>query len=350
MTQREQEWRERRTAGKVLVHRSIYKPAHRDGKAHAYVWSIYCNVPDGPECSCPLYQRGLCTHADGALLSAPCPYGMADKISGPTGKAYQGLDKFIDQWRGTEPTPNVRGYHTDRMYTVGDYVVLPYPFMGMCEAAFGEGAKAFFGPGRPWIARSDWNAATVQKLIDFRPQALMGGEIVDYRFKSLPTFLYDLSFADPALYAEVMALAVTGRVQYENEVAKYGIAQVSKWRHQIPTSYHAYAPTADFFKAVPVSVRDIPTGTTITMEFNSHACRGQIERQDGVTWGVFAVSDYALPLDVRLSKTAKSGGRVEMRIELDARAVLATDNATLRQELFASGAYFPNLFLYKEQA
>lgn len=145
--------------------------------------------------SCPLLARGEC--ATIGVFRTYCPYGSKREETGPTMRAAK-FGAWIRERRAMHPgvSWNV-GIPTTKLAFVGDYVYLPYSHADDCKAVpFHRG---------PWLNREDWTLENVLKLIDFRPQALFGGEITDYRVKIVPLMLHHIRELDSDMWRQVVA-------------------------------------------------------------------------------------------------------------------------------------------------
>jgi len=87
-----------------------------------------------------------------------------------------------------------------KMVRIGEYVYLPYPHLNLCKSiTFARSAT-----NSSFIHQDHWTVENVLRLIDFRPQAIFGGEITDYRKKEVPKILLHLREADPEMWQRVI--------------------------------------------------------------------------------------------------------------------------------------------------
>ena len=184
-------------------HNALFKEHRKD---HAQNYGITCTLKD-----CALRDAGHCTW--GAILGwDACPYGRYQSNKGPTPKAHSCRTWIAAQKKLHEGVPHLSIQPT-KMAFVGEYVYLPYAHMKMCTAApFREHGHAFKN-GCAFVPATSWNIATVLTLIDFRPQALMGGEITSYQLESVPLFIQHLREVDPAMFAQL----IRARPVYDQE-------------------------------------------------------------------------------------------------------------------------------------
>jgi hypothetical protein len=88
---------------------------------------------------------------------------------------------------------------------IGNYVYLPYAHMNMNEAVPFRAHGGAFRKGNSFLPREHWTVGTVCKLLDFRPQAMMGGEITSYQKEQVPKFLLHLRETDTKMWQALVA-------------------------------------------------------------------------------------------------------------------------------------------------
>lgn len=166
---------------------ALFAPSKSD-PARATVY--HCSQDD-----CPLRKVGQC-------IRARCPYGRLVVRRGPTGRA-KGYGAWLNAQRAEFAA--LRGPNTppNKIAFIGDYVYLPYAHMDMLPGPWLV-QPTMFSTGVPFIPRSAWTVDFVLSLIDGSPQAYLGGEITNYREKSVPAFLTHLREVDPAMWRQVV--------------------------------------------------------------------------------------------------------------------------------------------------
>lgn len=184
-----------------LIHAGVFDPSEPTifGKVskseHASYSKLFCKCK-----ACPLRQQSKCIALN---IFGSCPYGKFVKGTGPTPRSksfrewikshkseFQGLQKFS----GAE----------NKLMFIGEHVWLPYVHMDLCEKVPFLRHGNLFMSGLPFIPVSAWNLENIIKLIDFRPQALMGGEIKSYQLESVPKFLGHLREVDTVMWASLI--------------------------------------------------------------------------------------------------------------------------------------------------
>lgn len=188
-----------------VVHASVFDPRHalfkscRNDRSECRV--VSCK---GKE-RCGLYARGECVELVSVLKSAYCPYGRCSVEQGPTKRSHK-----IGSWvRGREETHKDAlhrlKYPNQVMAMVGDYVFLPYAHMTMNEKVPFLSHSSLFVSGNCFLPLDKFTIETIIELVDFRPSALMGGEISSYQREEVPKFLQHLREKMPGLFAQVVA-------------------------------------------------------------------------------------------------------------------------------------------------
>lgn len=151
--------------------------------------------------NCDLHKKGQCAFR--SILSwQKCPYGLYFREVGFTKRASKFRQWMREKKEEYRDVPYLQA-HTEMIAVVGDYILLPYAHMDMCEDVPFLSHGGAFRSGNAFLKREDFTIDNILKLIAFRPQALMGGEITDYQKKSLPLFIRHLSQVMPDIYEEI---------------------------------------------------------------------------------------------------------------------------------------------------
>lgn len=189
------------TTTRTCVSRHVWNPAkslfRQDANARAKCTTIFCELE-----TCPLREAGACMWVD--LCCTRCPYGQITTETGFTRRARK-FSRWIQDRKDEYPDVPHLTYPKMRMAVVGEYVYLPYAHMAMCEAVpFGEHA-GFMCSGTRLLPMPEWTVENVLRLIDFRPRAMMGGEITSYQKEAAPLFLLHLREEDAVMWQQVTA-------------------------------------------------------------------------------------------------------------------------------------------------
>ena len=160
---------------------------------------IWCKLAD-----CPLLASGACMWRP-PLGWTRCPYGRVATEEGPTKRA-QSCGDWIRNRQELHPGVGDVGYPAKRMALVGDYVYLPYVHADMNKSVPFLEHSGVFTSGTFLISREFWTLETVLAILDFRPQAMMGGEITSYQKDEVPLFLLHLRETDATMWAALIAV------------------------------------------------------------------------------------------------------------------------------------------------
>lgn len=189
-------------------HNAMFKSSRKD---KAEVQIVLCGRPD----ECELLKRGECTWRSSFGWHA-CPYGMYRKFEGFTPKARAYNTWINEQKKKYEGVPYIKE-HTDVLAFIGDYVFLPYAHMDMAEVGFIQKNTGFLGKGCAFLKKELFTPEVILKLINFHPQAMMGGEISSYQQESIPKFVKHLQEKCPELLKETEKLEIKRFLDFEHK-------------------------------------------------------------------------------------------------------------------------------------
>lgn len=187
-----------------LVFLSIIDPRNSFFKqpksARAECYTVHCGLP--PDERCDLMGAGQCINAT-VMPSSRCPYAAPYGEVGPTrrsGDYRRWIEERKDRYTSQLPD-RVNFAAAQRVLSfVGQWVWLPYGHIEMNGGVPFLRHSSFLVDGSKFLRRSDWNLENVLKIVRFRPQAMMGGEIRQYQGESVPKFLAHLRERDPEMW------------------------------------------------------------------------------------------------------------------------------------------------------
>ena len=140
-----------------------------------FVLRVFCSSPD----DCAFFIRGECLERN--IFGFGCVHGKTRKSTGPTRRA-KAYSKFIAEAKSAvEAGPRMPGYPRKHLAVMGGYVYIPYNFASMCEKVPFLAHGGAFRLEKPFIPLDKFTAEVVVELSNFRPFALMGGEIKEYQ-------------------------------------------------------------------------------------------------------------------------------------------------------------------------
>jgi len=185
-----------------VVSRWVFDPKNalfkQPANAKAECETIWCKLDN-----CPLREKGQCTFSP-VLGWDKCPYGRVDHETGPTKRA-NSFRSWIQERKDQYPDVSRLSSPTQKIAFIGEYVYLPYSHMSMNENVSFLAKSHAFSNGCAFLPIEDWTLVAVLSIIDFRPQALLGGEIKAYQKEQVPKFLEHLREEDPEMWQKVIA-------------------------------------------------------------------------------------------------------------------------------------------------
>lgn len=133
------------------------------------------------------------------------PYFKVEKIKGFTIRA-KNYGKLNNEMKKKYPElerklTNVSSLIMDYV----DYVYISLPHLDNYVNPLTTDKEIFLNEN--FIYKEKFTPEFVRTLVEFRPIALMGGEITSYRKKEVPKFLSELKLTFPELYKEVLAIS-----------------------------------------------------------------------------------------------------------------------------------------------
>lgn len=183
-------------------HDALFKQSRND---RAEVQTVLCCNSE----NCGLFRRGECSFV-AAIGCHKCPYGKYNKYEGFTRKASK-YSAWIKEQEERYAGVSCLKSHSTVMALVGEYIFLPYSFMTMNGDVPFLSKETLWTGGNCFLELENFTVENIDKLLEFRPQSLMGGEITSYQTESLPKFLKHLSEQMPELFNRVVE--INGRVK-----------------------------------------------------------------------------------------------------------------------------------------
>jgi len=172
----------------MIVNSNFYTNVKGNQKGKVIAYS--CNKTE----ECPHFNKGKCVCEYQLLGQVLCPNAKRIDIHSPTTSRSV---KYID-WKAEV----YKEYSTDvlcdnkKICKVADYVYVPLIYLHNYVNSL-QGIQ-----NRHFISNENFNVDMVQKIITFKPYALMGGEIKNYQRKEIPKFIQQLKEEFNELYEE----------------------------------------------------------------------------------------------------------------------------------------------------
>lgn len=177
----------------------------------------YVNIYDcNNHVNCQAYKNKTCILLNG-LGGHVCPYGSKRKIIGYT-KIAKTCGKLSREYKVNYKDQCYALSYIKHLEKCGDYIYLNLPWLD-CNDIYRSSTdpnwdylksinteikeKVEF---KDFVKVEYFTPEFIRRLIDFRPQAIMGGTINDYYDKRIPQFCYDLRKYFTDLYNETLKI------------------------------------------------------------------------------------------------------------------------------------------------
>lgn len=184
----------------------------QDGRNKNRAEIVRCDRTD----KCSFYKKGCCLNVT-SFLRKGCAYGSVSVVNGYTSRAKKGID-FNYRYRTDELYGALKHPLDWRVALIDDIVVLNLTF-AICskerwnswehkweeiddyavrECGFSTGTYSY-------IPLEELTVDVLNRIIKYKPTAIMGGEITDYQKTIVPNLLFEISKALPDLYEKLTA-------------------------------------------------------------------------------------------------------------------------------------------------
>lgn len=185
-----------------IVHFNLYDPSSSLFKSaaseKAQIQYVECSCED-----CPLVKNGQCA---ATRFMGHCIYGKFRREEGYTRRA-NNFRRWIETKRQEFANIPYLSSPPNKIAFIGDYVYLPYAHMNHLDSPGAFGQKShLFSSGSDFLPKEHWNVKTVLALINFRPQALFGGEIASYQKEQVPLFIEHIREVDPDMWRQLIEI------------------------------------------------------------------------------------------------------------------------------------------------
>ncbi|MBP1308885.1 hypothetical protein JOD82_001905 [Paenibacillus sp. 1182] len=155
--------------------------------------------------SCSYYENNQCLKVR-SIGGSTCRFGQEDTVRGYTSKAKK-YHQFKRSWKDHEQYRKL-GKPSAKLGHIDNFVVFPYPYIHIKEQEDGEikiSDPLLFSDKTAFIPWDKFTPELIHRICSFRPEAVMGGEIMEYRRKIVPMFIAHLKEVIPEKYDEFIA-------------------------------------------------------------------------------------------------------------------------------------------------
>lgn len=171
-----------------LINVRVFEPAFKNVKAR--LECTYCKNTE----NCSLYKHNKCVHDWRYLTNIKCPYGKYSQTEGYTKKARSYSIWIKNKKDIHKDLLNAVEFYTKKLAVIGEYIYLPYPYLKNYVNSLEGTVNEHF------IKEVEFTNEKILKIINFRPQALMGGEIKSFQTEEVPKFIQHLKEEMPDRY------------------------------------------------------------------------------------------------------------------------------------------------------
>jgi hypothetical protein len=150
---------------------------------------------------CSYYKNAQCLNVT-SPFSNRCKYGNVNIAQGYTSRANKYYE-FKYKYEKHEKYAKL-SHPPQKLGVIGDVIVFPYPLVYIKNEVTGEYTihDPGFSSSIAFINKDKFTVDFINKLCTFRPQAMMGGSIVQYQQEIVPKFIAHLKEVLPDLYFE----------------------------------------------------------------------------------------------------------------------------------------------------
>lgn len=176
-----------------LINVGLYGDGSRKARRRAEY--IYCDHAD----ECSAYKDGKCFRVT-TLFGLRCEFGRVGQVDGGT-KQSKKFYQVSDAAKSNEQYHKLSYPHNVYITQIGNGAFLTLPYV--CIELQGERlvcSDPGFGGNRLYVPLEVMTPENIKRVCEYRPYALMGGEIADYQQKTVPMFLHQLSQLFPACF------------------------------------------------------------------------------------------------------------------------------------------------------
>lgn len=149
---------------------------------------------------CSYYQNNQCLRVR-SFGGASCKFGSINNHVGYTSRA-QKYGAFKRKWQEHEAYGEL-SHPPSKLGLIDGYVVFPYPYISLKvegNKVFLDGPSFGFSEKITFIPVEMFDVELVNRICEYRPEALMGGTIKTFEKETVPLFLSHLEEVLPELY------------------------------------------------------------------------------------------------------------------------------------------------------
>lgn len=148
--------------------------------------------------NCDAYKSGNCIMFK--FSHEKCPYGKKTLEKGYTQRARK-FHSWIEERRNRmKDVPQLS--EQKKICKIGDYIYFPYPHWTIDRNVPASKRSGLFQSGQQFICIEQFTIDFFEKIVNAKPQAIMGGEIKSYQKEVVPKIVLHISEEMPEFYHE----------------------------------------------------------------------------------------------------------------------------------------------------
>lgn len=181
-----------------IINVDLYGDGSRNARLRAEY--VYCNYAN----ECTAYKEGKC-FAITAFLQSRCKLGKVSSVDGGL-KRSKKFDKVYSEAKNSETYHKLK-FPLDLYFAKTNermYVAIPYIYIKTFVDGNIKVENPCFGIDPCIFESKHITSDNFIKILEFRPRAILGGEIANYQAKIVPMLLFQLRRYMPELYAEII--------------------------------------------------------------------------------------------------------------------------------------------------
>lgn len=183
------------------IHSTLYDPTKSlfkaSGNDKAKLTVISCANPEG----CEAFAAGKCAEVGMIFGGRQCPHSSFKSETGFTKRARKFREWISDKKEAHKDTLYALKAGPKRIFMVdGGYVMNAYSHINMNPNVPWKSKSNLFMSGMAFLKTEDVTAEALKSIVEYRPQAMIGGEITSYQLEVVPKFIKDLMVHFPELF------------------------------------------------------------------------------------------------------------------------------------------------------
>lgn len=183
-------------------------------KSPLYAEVNYCNNYQ----NCPLYKQNQCVMVTKPFYSCRCPYGKKERIKGYTIRANK-YSAFYNKYKQDALYGKLKSISNDILFcNIGDYYYFNFVYVSVTTEKQDKWRSKYCGKNKTYIAYTGTNsndmfdkqtmtADVIDDILTYNAVTFFEGQpIKDWKNKTVPNIINDISKYDNDLYKQLIAI------------------------------------------------------------------------------------------------------------------------------------------------